>query len=207
VRWREPLPACAGTRKPDLAQITIPDTLQALLIARMDRLDQETRATLQLASVIGRTFYYNILEAISDSAIDLDKRLFSLERVELLRHVGADPELQYVFKHELARDAAYGAILNRRRRDFHLRVGEAMESLFEQRLDENAHRLAQHFSLAGEQAKALRYYVMAGEAATGLSAQDEAAKHFDRALEVAKKLQLPAAELDHLRQQRAAVLV
>ena len=191
----------------DLSQITIPDPLQALLIARMDRLDQETRATLRPASVIARTFYYNILEAISESAIHLDKRLFSLERVELLRQVGDDPGLECVFKHGLARDVAYGTTLNGRRRDFHRRVGEAMESSFEQRLDENAHRLAQHFSLAGNEEKALRYFIMAGEVAAGLSVQGEVARHFDRALEAAQHLQLADNERECLRQRRTAALV
>jgi hypothetical protein len=96
-----------------VADITIPDTLQALLMARIDRLDQEAKSTLQVASVIGRSFYYRILKAISESAIALDKQLGSLQRMELLREAERMPELEYIFKHELARDAAYGSILNR----------------------------------------------------------------------------------------------
>ncbi len=171
-----------------VADIAIPDSLQSLLVARIDRLDEEARHTLQMASVIGRSFYYRILLAISDSAMTVDKHLRALERVELLREAGRLPELEYIFKHELARDAAYATILNRRRREFHLRVAEAIESLFEGRLEEHAHRLAQHFELAGDDARAAKYFEMAGDVALSLDAGSEAEAHFVRALAAAGRL-------------------
>ena len=81
----------------ELADIAIPDSLQALLMARMDRLDSEAKATLQLASVIGRSFYRRILDKTSDSTVLLDKHLSDLERVELIREQGRLPELEYIF--------------------------------------------------------------------------------------------------------------
>jgi predicted ATPase len=185
-----------------IADIAIPDSLQALLMARMDRLDQETRSTLQIASVIGRSFYYRILLAISDSAMTVDKHLRSLERVELLREAGRQPELEYIFKHELARDAAYATILNRRRREFHLRVAEAIETLFEGRLEEHAHRLAQHFELAGEDARAAKYFETAGDVALSLHAQAEAEAHFARALAAARRLPEAAEAINRLEAKR-----
>ena len=178
LRWK------AGTL---MADIAIPDSLQTLLMARIDRLDQETRATLQMASVIGRSFYYRILQAISESALAVDKHLRSLERVELLRESGRLPELEYIFKHELARDAAYATILNRKRREFHLRVAEAMEALFADRLEEHAHRLAQHFEHAGDDERATKYYVMAGEVATGIHAHSEGIASYTKALDAARR--------------------
>jgi class 3 adenylate cyclase len=179
LRWRTDVSA---------ADIPIPDTLQALLMARIDRLDEQTKSTLQAASVIGRAFYFRILETISDSAIALDKQMLSLERAELLREAGRVPELEYMFKHDLARDAAYGSMLNRKRRAFHLRVAEAMEQLFHDRLEEHAHRLAQHFQMAGDHKRAVRYFTMAGEAAEALHAEAESAAHFDEALAAARQL-------------------
>jgi predicted ATPase len=190
----------------DVRDISIPDTLQALLMARMDRLDRETRSTLQLASVIGRSFYHRVLRAISDSTIELDRHLVSLERVELVREAVRTPELEYIFKHELARDAAYNSILHRRRRQLHRRVGEAMEQIFHDRLDENAHRLAQHFAAAGDAERALRYHLMAAEAAAALSANVEAAGHYARALEAASGLDLPEAEVSRLRERQASLV-
>jgi class 3 adenylate cyclase len=182
----------------DLSEITIPDSLQALLMARMDRLDRETRATLQMASVIGRQFYYSILLAISEGAMTIDKHLRSLERVELLREAGRKPELEYVFKHELARDAAYATILNRRRREFHLRVAQAMETIFADRLDEHAHRLARHFELAGSDERAARYYEMAGDVAAALGASADGGDQYARALAAARRFGAPDAQITRL---------
>jgi class 3 adenylate cyclase len=170
-----------------VSDIAIPDSIHALLMARIDRLDEQTRSTLQAASVIGRAFYFRILETISDSAIALDKRINTLERAELLREAARNPELEYMFRHDLAREAAYNTILNRKRREFHLRVAEAMEKLFPDRLEEHAHRLAQHFSLAGDHERAMKYYAMAGEAAEGLHAVEESAAHYAQALEAARQ--------------------
>ncbi len=196
LRWK-------ATAKVD--DIDLPDNLQALLMARIDRLDQVTKATLQLASVIGRAFYYRILKAISDSGLALDKELASLERVELVRESARMPELQYMFRHELARDAAYASILNRRRREFHQRVGEAMEMLFPDRLEEKADRLATHFRLAGDHVKALKYYEMAGDAAAGLHARAEGTLAFTEALTAAQALQMDRAVIANLERKRAAL--
>jgi class 3 adenylate cyclase len=184
------------------SDLTIPDTLQALLMARMDRLDQETRITMQMASVIGRQFYYRILRAISDSAMTVDKHIHSLERVELLREAGRKPELEYVFKHELARDAAYATILNRKRREFHKRVAEAMEQIFTERIEDHAHRLGQHFELGGEDARAAHYYEIAGDAAAAIGAGVEANAQFGRAIEAARRGGLDAAKIAALEGKR-----
>jgi class 3 adenylate cyclase len=184
------------------ADIKIPDTLQALLMARMDRLDLDTRLTMQMASVIGRQFYYRILLAISDSAMTVDKHLHSLERVELLREAGRKPELEYVFKHELARDAAYATILNRKRREFHRRVAEAMEQIFTERIEDHAHRLAQHFELAGEDARAVHYYEIAGDAASAIGAVIEANAQYTRALEAGQRAGVEGARIVELETKR-----
>ena len=189
---------------PKLDDIAIPDTLQALLVARIDRLDAETRATLQLASVIGRTFDARILRAVSDTASSLDLQLAALQRLELVREVGRKPGLEYTFKHELARDAAYNTILLRRRRELHRQVGEAMETLFADTIEEVAHRLAQHFSAAGENEKAYRYYVVAGDAAAAMSADSEVADDYAHALQAAETLQIPAAERARLERRSSA---
>jgi predicted ATPase len=196
LRWK------AATKLEDLA---IPDTLQALLVARIDRLDAETRATLQLASVIGRTFDVRILNAVSESATSLDLQLAALHRVELVRKLTRKPGLEYTFKHELARDAAYNTILLRRRRDLHRQVGEAMETLFHDRIEEHAHRLAQHFAAGGDGDKAYRYYVMAGDAAAAISADAAAADHFVHALQAAETLQITPAERTRLERRVAAL--
>jgi predicted ATPase len=186
-----------------LEDITIPDTLQALLLARMDRLDRDTRSTLQLASVIGRSFYRRVLQAISDSTIVLDAHLSALKRVELVQECAQAPELEYMFRHELARDAAYSSILHRRRRELHRLVGEAMEKLFADQIEANAHRLAQHFAAAGDAERSLKYHLMAADAAAAVSANVEAATHLEQAVEAAVEMKAPPVEVTRLRARHA----
>jgi predicted ATPase len=160
--------------------------VQALLIARIDRLEKEAKKTLQLASVIGRSFYERVLEIISETGLDLDDHLQKLEQMELIHEAARLPELEYAFSHALTRDAAYKSILRRHRRQFHRGVGEALELLFPNSLQEEAHRLAYHFYEARDFERALSYYTMAGDKASGLYANTEAIDHYGRALEIAR---------------------
>ncbi len=164
--------------------ISIPESLQALLTSRIDRLTEDARRTLQLSSVIGRSFYHRVLKLISDSSIPLDQQLSALQRAELIREAGRVPELEYIFRHDLTREAAYSSILLRERREFHRRVGEAVEELFNNRLEEQSHLLANHFYQAGDKDRALKYSSMAGDVAARLYANAEAITHYTRAIEL-----------------------
>ena len=182
----------------NVEDIDIPDGLQALLLSRIDRLDEEARRTLQLASVIGRSFYYQVLKLISEGNEALDKQLTTLQRVELIREATRLPELEYIFKHELTREAAYNSILRRRRRQFHRNVGDAIERLFPDQLDEEAHKLAIHFLEARDNEKALKYFTTAGDKAGRLYANDEALDHYRKALDLARKTDVTNKQLVHL---------
>ena len=171
----------AGARVED---ISIPENLQALLTSRIDKLTEDARRTLQLSSVIGRSFYHRVLKLISDSSIPLDTQLSTLQRAELIREARRIPELEYVFRHDLTREAAYNSILLRERRDYHRRVGEALEELFVDRLEEQSHLLAHHFYEASDDARAFKYSLMAGDEATRLYAHHEANSHYTRAIEL-----------------------
>ena len=149
----------------DISEISIPENLLALLTSRIDRLEDDVRRNLQLSSVIGRSFYHGVLEQISDTGIVLDRQLNILQRAELIREAARVPELEYIFQHDLTREAAYNSILLRERREYHLRVGEAVEKLFNDRLEENAHLLAHHFHQGGDNKRALKYSVLAGDVA------------------------------------------
>jgi tetratricopeptide (TPR) repeat protein len=168
----------------DTADIDLPDTLQGLLLARIDRLEEESRRTLQLAAVIGRSFYYRVLQALAETAGELDRRLAVLLQADLIREAARIPDLEYMFNHALTQEAAYQSILLKRRREFHRRVGEVMEKLFPQRGEELAPVLAHHFAAAGERQKAQHYFTLAGDVAYRLYANQEAAAHYRRALEL-----------------------
>lgn len=168
----------------DPAQISIPDSLHALLQARLDRLEEDSRRTLQLASVIGRSFYYRVLRRIIEGSIKLDRELQQLQGIDLIREVARQPELEYEFRHALTQEAAYQSILIKRRREYHRRVGEALEELFSDRLEDQAEVLAHHFDIAGD-LRARKYYRLAGRKAAQVYAMEAAVDYYTRALEVA----------------------
>ena len=166
----------------------IPDTLQALITARLDTLEEDTRRTLQLASVIGRSFPERVLHAVAGDGAELRGRLGELERAGLIRETARTPEREYAFHHSLTQEAAYGTILRRDRRTLHARVGAALEGLYEHRLEEFAPVLAHHFREAGDDESNLHYGRLSGDHAARLYANAEAITHYSGAIEAARRL-------------------
>jgi class 3 adenylate cyclase/tetratricopeptide (TPR) repeat protein len=163
-------------------EFELPDNLQALLAARIDRLEDATRGTLQAAAVIGRSFYHRVLRAVDEAGNELDKRLGTLVRMDMIREAARLPELEYAFRNPLTQEAVYRTILLKRRRAFHKKVGEAMEELYPERLEGLYGLLAHHFSLAGERAKACEYYRKAAQRAVSLYAYEDAIRNLEAAL-------------------------
>jgi len=166
--------------------IAIPDTLQGVLMARIDRLQEETRRVLQLAAVIGRIFLYRVLEAIAEEERELDGHLLTLQREQIIRERSRMPELEYIFKHQLTREVAYSGLLRRERQLFHRRVAEALERLFADRIEERVDLLAYHWEQAEEREKAVGYLAQAGDRALGLHANEEAMDYYQKALDLAE---------------------
>ena len=162
-----------------------------MIAARIDRLHGDTRHVLQLASVIGRIFLYQVLAALAEEERDLDGKLVTLQREELIRERARIPELEYIFKHELTREAAYNGILKRQRKLFHRQVAEALEQLFPDRLDEQAGLLAYHWELAGEVDQAVGYLVRAGDRARLAYATGEAEDFYNRAVHLLEQQGAP----------------
>ena len=166
----------------------IPDNVQALLTARIDRLDAQAREVLQLASVIGRKFYYRVLRQVYDGESALERYLTLLQRVQMILEAARIPELEYVFRHALTQETAYRSILRRQRRKFHREVGQVIEELFADHLDEYAPVLAYHFEQAEDDKRALHYYTFAGDTAFDLFAIAESIEHYDRAFEIVQRM-------------------
>ncbi|MFZ2649310.1 MAG: adenylate/guanylate cyclase domain-containing protein [Burkholderiaceae bacterium] len=162
-------------------EVNLPDTVQGLILARIDRLDEEVKQALKLASVIGRSFFQRVLAAISEAQRDLDGNLADLEHAELIRQRQQLPEVEYIFKHALVQEATYGSILVERRRSIHRRVAEAIEALFADRLDEVTSLLAYHYTRAEDWEKAQEYLFKAGDQAGRMAADTEALEHFRQA--------------------------
>lgn len=173
----------------EIVSVEIPDTVQGVLLARIDRLDNDLRRTLQLASVIGKTFLYRLLQAIVEAEQELDTHLAQLQRADLVREKARRPELEYMFKHSLTQEAAYDSLLLERRREFHRKVGAALEELFSGRQDEFLGLLAYHFDRAGQREKAIDYLIRAGDKTRLEDAHEEAIKFYQRALDLAVEAQ------------------
>ncbi len=159
---------------PQIKGVTVPDTLQGVLMARLDRLAPDTRRTAQEAAVIGRIFQERVLERLADDVARLESELEHLEREELIRELRRDPELEYIFKHALTQEVAYETLSAAQRRDLHARVGLALEELVGDRIGEFQAILGGHFLRGEIWDKAYAYYLAAGEAAARLHAYPEA---------------------------------
>jgi class 3 adenylate cyclase/tetratricopeptide (TPR) repeat protein len=166
-------------------RIDIPSNLQALILSRIDRLEEESRRTLQLAAVIGRSFYFRVLQRVAGLIPEIDNQVLVLQRAEMIRESARIPELEYIFKHPLTQEVAYNTILLRQRQDFHRRVGEAIEALFPETQEALYPLLAYHYSRARDQ-RATRYLTQAGDAAFRLFAIPEALANFTYALAMLK---------------------
>lgn len=123
----------------------------------------------------------------------VDSQIAELEKGQLIRR-SAEEDLAYLFKHALTQETAYSSLLLRRRRDIHLRIAESYESLYSDRLEEEASLLAFHFSQAGNDGKTLQYATLAGDAAAQRFANVEAASSYDQALAAVSRL--PAETVD-----------
>ncbi len=200
----------------DGSTIDVPDNLQALLVTRIDKLEDETRRVLQLASLIGRSFHFRVLERVLDGGLfaspdgfakgQLSNHLTKLQYADLIREATRIPELEYMFRHALTQEAAYRTILHKLRRDYHGRVGEVMEQLFADQLEEHAPMLAHHFQEAEDTPRAIRYHTMAGDAAYRLYALTQAIEHYGRALALSDLLTADGQELLHLYKRRGRAL-
>jgi tetratricopeptide (TPR) repeat protein len=168
--------------RPDFEEVAVPDTVQGVIMARIDRLEEGLKEVLKTASVIGRSFLYRVIQAITEAGADVDRRLGELVRVELLLEGRRVPEIEYLFRHPLVQEVTYDSMLSDRRRTLHRLVGECVESLFPERREEFYGLLAYHFSRAEVWEKAHAYLVKAGDQAGRLAGDAEALVHYKQAV-------------------------
>jgi predicted ATPase len=174
-------------RKP-LAEIDVPDTIQGVIMARIDRLAEAPRRALQLASVVGREFTVRLLARIADMETPLEPPLQELKVLEFIYERSVYPELAYMFKHALTHDVAYNSVLVQRRKVLHQVVAMAIEELYAERLVEFYEMLAYHYEQGERWEKALGYLMQAGQKAQQAYANREALGYYDRAWAVREQL-------------------
>jgi tetratricopeptide (TPR) repeat protein len=176
------------------AEMTVPDTVQGVLMARIDRLPGEPRRVLQTASVLGREVSLRLLSAIWEGPGPVDPHLLLLKQQEFVYEQPRGTEPAYVFTHALTQDAAYESLLVSHRQRLHAAVGQALEALYADRLDEVAELLGYHYARTDEAAKAVQYLVAFAAKAARDYAHAEAVSALQQALGLAERL--PAGERD-----------
>ncbi len=160
----------------------VPETLQASLLARLDRLG-EAKEVAQVGAVIGRGFTLGLLARVMEGAVEsLAERVARLAAAQLVHPLGASEDGRYVFKHALVQDTAYDSLLRGRREQLHARIAMVLEAEFPETVEAEPELLAHHYENAGNAEAALRHLRRAGERAAGTSSGAEALAHFERGL-------------------------
>jgi tetratricopeptide (TPR) repeat protein len=172
----------------DLAEVAVPDRIQDVLMARLDRLPEEPKRAIQLASVIGREFAMRLLSRIHEAGAQLDEIVGELRSLELIYEKSSHPELAYMFKHALTHEVAYESVLVARRKALHRVVGTAIEELYQDRIVEHYEALAHHFGESEDDERAFRYHELASEKSAAAYANHAAIDHCRKALALAARL-------------------
>jgi class 3 adenylate cyclase/tetratricopeptide (TPR) repeat protein len=172
----------AGEARDLRADLIVPDSIHDVVMARIDRLPDETKQLLQTAAVIGREFSFRLLSAVWKGSGSLEAQLRELARLEFISERVAAEGRTYIFRHVLTQETAYAGLLDRDRRAHHGAVGHALEELYHDRAEEVAELLAFHFGRTNEAERAVDYAILAAEKAQRRWANNEALAYFDDAL-------------------------
>ncbi len=168
-----------------VTDIDIPNTLQGVLTARIDRLEESVKRVLQVAAVIGRVFPHFVLAPIVNEPEILEKALEQLELADLIKVRTRDPEPEYMFKHVLTYETAYNSLLHQQRQSIHLQIADFLARQYWLLGEQFAPIVADHYYRGENWPRAMRYLQRAAEAAIQSFANEEAITFYSRALEVA----------------------
>lgn len=184
-----------------IEDVTVPDTLQGAILARIDRLTEDSRQALQMAAVIGRRFQMLVLSRLTQADAELQAWLAQLERRDLILPVDYATDQSYLFLDALVQEVAYENLLVQRRQEFHRRVGEALEAILAERIadqsdnlvidldgddvmEQGVELLAYHFQRSDDRERAMRYLERAGRVAQAEFANETALRHYTDLLEL-----------------------
>jgi class 3 adenylate cyclase/predicted ATPase len=165
------------------ARLAVPPTLQASLMARLDRLGPASGEAAQTGAAIGREFSYELMQAASLwSETEMREALDRLVSAGLVFQRGTPPTAEYQFKHALVQDTAYGTLLRGPRQALHARIAKGLRARSPDIVDRAPEILAHHLTEAGEPDCAAPWWLQAGRRAAGRSANIEAAAHLTRGI-------------------------
>lgn len=166
----------------------IPDTIHGIISSRIDRLQDDIKHTMQVASVIGRDFVFPVLQKTTGLGEELKTYLLSLQQFEFIYEKRLFPELEYIFKHALIQEVAYKSLLHKKRKKIHGKIGRAIEELYGDRLEEFYEMLAHHYARSHNREKALRYLRLSGDKATRNYSLWEAFRYYREAIDALRKI-------------------
>lgn len=162
----------------------IPESIQELLITRIDKLEEDIQQLIRLAAVIGRQFYDIVLREVAGDELDVDGILDQLMQIQMVRKRVRLGEVEYLFKHALIQQAVYESLLPDTRKEMHLKVAASIEKVFLERIQEFYGVLAYHYSQSEAMERAENFLILAGERALRSSASSEAIHFYKEALTI-----------------------
>jgi class 3 adenylate cyclase/tetratricopeptide (TPR) repeat protein len=172
----------------DIQTLTIPATIQDVIMARVDSLPEGAKEVLQTGSVIEREFSYDLIKRVMGiPPEELLSHLSVLKDSELVYERGIYPQSTYIFKHALTREVVYNSILTKRKKGLHEEIANAIEEIYKENLDEHYEVLAAHYIGSENYEKGADYSIKAGNRAAAVFAWHAAQNHYENALRFLKK--------------------
>ena len=150
----------------DASNAHLPDTIQEIIGARINRAGESIKRIMQVGSVIGSEFAFRTLQSMARMKENLSSYLVSFEELAFLHERSSFPEIEYVFKHALIQEVTYNSLLRSKRKEIHARIGTAIEALYADSIEEYYELLAYHYSHSDDFEKAFRYLKLSGDKAT-----------------------------------------
>ncbi len=177
--------------KGDLDTLEMPDTVQKVVLARIDRLPEEEKMTLKVAAAIGRTFQQDLLVSVHPwihTQNTLEEHLTHLQAEDFTRRETTENKLDFLFKHVITQEVAYETMLYAQRQHLHATIGATIENSYRNHDGEVLDLLAYHYARSNDKPKALRYLERAGQKALNGYANEAAIAYFSEALDVARNI-------------------
>jgi class 3 adenylate cyclase/tetratricopeptide (TPR) repeat protein len=164
--------------------IKLPDTIQGIIAARVDRLPEKLKNTLQVAAVMGRDFSYNVLQDVTGLHEELKIQLETLQRLEFIIPKEISPDTEYIFKHALIHEVVFDCLLQKRKEELHEIIGQSIERLYPERLEELVEVLAYHYRQSSFKNKAIEYLRRSARKARNRYTIEESHNYYQQAFEI-----------------------
>jgi tetratricopeptide (TPR) repeat protein len=173
----------------DIEEVSLPSTIQDVIMARVDSLPEGAKELLQTGSVVEREFSYKLIKKVASlSQEELLSHLSVLKDAELLYERGIYPESTYVFKHALTREVVYESILTKRKKRLHGEIGNAIEELYKDNIVEHYEVLAEHYITSEDYEQGAEYSRLAGKKAEKAASFVDAAAYGKKRISCLEKL-------------------